>query len=154
MTLDELFDRGVVAELDLRSPLTVATGTPIGETVERMRARRTAVALIVDGGRVVGLFTEVDFVRRVLGEGVALASSIDDHMTRSPSTVKRETRLSECLALMSDGDFRHLPVVDDAGRPTHILAIRHLTQYLAERYPAEILAMAPNIHQIAEVDGG
>ena len=71
-----------------------------------------------------------------------------------PTTVTRDERLSQCLKLMSAGDFRHLPVVDGQGMPTHLLAVRHLMQYLAERYPSEVLAMAPNVFQITEVDGG
>ena len=154
MTLDELFVRAVVAELDLAAPQVVPTGASVADTVAGMRAKRSAVALVVDAGRIVGLFTEVDYVRRILGEQVAPAAPIDGYMTAAPATVRRTTPLSECLKLMSKGDFRHLPVVDDDGAPTHILTVRHLMHYLAERYPSEILAMAPNIHQVSAADGG
>ena len=154
MTLDELFDRAVVAELELPPPHVVPAGASVASTIAAMRARKSAVVLIADANRVVGLFTEVDYVRRIVGEDVDPDAAIAGFMTTAPATVQRSTPLSHCLRLMSEGDFRHLPVVDDAGSPTHLLAVRHLTQYLAERYPSAILAMAPNVHQIIQADGG
>lgn len=154
MNLDELFGQAVVAELSLGPPHVVASGTAVADTIEAMRATRTAASLVVDDERVVGLFTEVDYVRKVLGREIEDGATIDTMMTSAPTTVRRDTPLGECMRLMSEGDFRHLPVVDSAGRPSHIVAVRHRMQYLAERYPSEVLAMAPNIHQITEEDGG
>ncbi len=154
MNLDELFGQAVVAELHLRRPHVVTAGTSVAETLAGMRSTRTAAALVVEDDRVVGLFTEVDYVRKVLGETLEGDTTIDTMMTKAPTTVRRDTSLAECMRLMSEGDFRHLPVVDGSSRPTHIVTVRQLSQYLAERYPSEVLAMAPNVHQITEEDGG
>ena len=70
------------------------------------------------------------------------------------ANIDADTPLSTVFELMSRGNFRHVPVVDDSGAPVGLVAVRHLVQYLAERYPAEVLAMAPDVHQVTAVDGG
>lgn len=154
MKLEDLFEAAVVAQLDLRAPEVFSSGTSVRETVARMREQLRTVALIENGGHVIGVFTEVDYARKVLGRDINEETAIDNFMTEKPTTVRRDTALSRCFELMSEGNFRQLPVVDEDGKPSGVVTIRHLVQYLADRYPSEILAMAPNVHQITEVDGG
>ncbi len=155
MTLDDLFEAAVVAQLYQPGPSVISRGTTVGEALARMRESAESVLQIVDDGdKLVGVFTEVDYVRRILHEGVDTSRPIDEVMTSELKTVRRDTPASTAFELMSRGNFRHLPVIDREGRPIGLLAVRHLIQYLAERYPAEILAMAPNVHQVVEADGG
>jgi len=154
MKLEDLFERAVVAQLDLPAPEVFSSGTSVRDTVARMREGLRNVALIENEGRVIGVFTEVDYAHKVLGRDVAEDTAIDDFMTGKPTTVRRDTTLSRCFELMSEGNFRQLPVVDEDGKPSGVVTVRHLVQFLADRYPSEILAMAPNVHQITEVDGG
>ena len=154
MKLEDLFEAAVVAQLDLRAPEVFSSGTSVRETVARMREQLRTVALIENGGQVIGVFTEVDYARKVLGRDINEETAIDDFMTEKPTTVRRDTTMSRCFELMSEGNFRQLPVVDEDGKPSGVVTIRHLVQYLADRYPSEILAMAPSVHQITEVDGG
>ena len=154
MKLEDLFERAVVAQLDLPTPEVFSSGTSVGEIVAQMREKLRNVALIENEGRVIGVFTEVDYARKVLERDVAAETTINDFMTGKPTTVKRDTTLSRCFELMSKGNFRQLPVVDEDGKARGVVTVRHLVQYLADRYPSEILAMAPNVHQITEVDGG
>lgn len=154
MKLENLFEAAVVAQLDLPKPKVFPSGTSVRETVAGMREGLRTVALIENEGRVIGVFTEVDYARKVLGRDIAEETAIDELMTRKPATVRRDTTLSRCFELMSEGHFRQLPVVDEDEKPGGVVTVRHLVRYLADRYPSEILAMAPNVHQITEVDGG
>ena len=155
MKLEELFEAAVVAQLDVLPALAVPKGTTIHAAIDKMKQANRAVLVIVDGdGELAGVFTEVDFVRKVLGQQVAPDATVDEYMTPGPQTVTRCSKLSVAFDLMSRGNFRHLPVVDAGNKPTGLLAVRHLVQYIAERYPAEVLAMAPNVHQVVEADGG
>ena len=154
MDLEELFGTAVVAQLDLPTPDTVPAGTPLSEAVSRMRKGLRTAILIEEGERVVGVFTEVDFAKKAVARETSHDATVDELMTKEPETATRDMPLSRCFELMSQGNFRHLPVLDEDGKPTHMLTVAHLIQFVAERFPSEVLAMAPNIHQITEVDGG
>lgn len=155
MKLDTLFEAAVVAQVDLLPALSVPSGTSALEAVKQMRDAKRAVLFIVSGDQLAGIFTEVDFAKKILGNDIGSDVKIDDFMTADPKTVSRETKLADCFAMMSQGNFRHLPVVDSNGKPHNLLAVRHLVQFLAERFPQEVLAMAPDVHQVAaSVDGG
>ena len=155
MKLNELFDTAHVAQLDLSPPCTVPTGTPVHAAIDEMKAAHHSVIVIVNGdGEVAGIFTEVDIVRKVLGHRVAPDAAIDQYMTSDPQTIMRDGELSAAFDLMGRRNFRHLPVVDSENKPIGLLAVRDLIRYIAERYPAEVLAMAPDVHQVVRADGG
>jgi CBS domain-containing protein len=155
MKLEQIFEAAVVAQLDLPPACTVPEGTVIHAAIDKMKDASRSVVVIVDADdKVSGVFTEVDFVRKILGHTIGAEATIDEYMTAGPQTVTRDSKLSDAFELMSRRNFRHLPVVDSDNKPTALLAVRHLVQYIAERYPAEVLAMAPDVHQVTEADGG
>jgi CBS domain-containing protein len=153
MKLDELFEDAVVAQLDLPPARLFPPNTSIDAALEFLRGNRFSAVHVVDNDELIGIFTEVDYVRRVL-HGEPADGTIASVMTRNPETVTRETPLSKAFEMMSRGNYRHLPEVDSAGVPKRLLKVQHLVQYLAEEYPEEILAMAPDVHQVTEADGG
>lgn len=152
MNLPELFDAAVVAQLDLPPARTFAPDTSIEDALAFLRENRFSAVHVVENGALVGIFTEVDYVRRVLDQKAE--GTIGSVMTRDPQTVTRQTPLSEAFEMMSAGNFRHLPEVDGDGMPRRLLKVHHLVEYLAERYPHQILALAPDVHQVTEADGG
>lgn len=97
-----------------RNPLILMETTPVREACERMRERQAGAVLVCDQeGRLTGIFTGRDAVRRVLGAGHGLKARLKDAMTRNPVTMAPETSAIEALRLMWDGGFRHLPLVED-----------------------------------------
>ena len=55
--------------------------------------------------------------------------------------------LGDAIRLMDEGDYRHLPIVDKAGRVEAVISIQQIIQFLAELYPAEVLNLPPEPHQ-------
>lgn len=77
--------------------------------------RAGSVLVIDDHQRMVGIFTGCDAVRiRARGKSV-VRTTLDKAMTPNPVTVTPDQRAIDALRAMSDGGFRHLPVVE-AGR--------------------------------------
>jgi CBS domain-containing protein len=77
----------------------------------------------------VGIFTERDILRRVVAAGRdSDATRVADAMTPDPRTVSAETSLVKAFALMVEGNFRHLPVVEGDGRVIAMLSIRDIPQ--------------------------
>lgn len=69
--------------------------------------------MVMDGGKLVGVFSERDYTRKIALEGRSSKDTlIRDIMTANVLTVTAQTRTKDCMALMSQKKIRHLPVVD------------------------------------------
>ena len=88
-----------------------ADGT-VQEAAGLMRERNVGAILIIEHGRLLGIFTERDVVCRVVAEGRdPEATALDTVMTRDPDTAAPDMTALDALRLMQDGGYRHLPVV-------------------------------------------
>ena len=95
-----------------RDLLTVDETTPLVGAVREMNARRVGAVLVLDGERLVGVFTERDVLRAV-AEGLTADAIVGDWMTRGPETIEPDQPAEHAAVLMIHGGFRHLPVVSD-----------------------------------------
>jgi len=81
-----------------------------------MNERGIGGLVVLDAGRVAGMFTERDILRRVVAmKRDPAATPVRDVMTTPVAFCRRETTLGECRAVMTEKRIRHLPVVDDKG---------------------------------------
>ena len=104
--------------------VTIAPGTSLADAA-RLLAQRKIGAVVVspDGKRVAGILSERDIVRELANKGAAcMAESIDGVMTREIVTCGRNDNSDAVLALMTEGRFRHLPVVE-AGEMVGLISI-------------------------------
>jgi CBS domain-containing protein len=106
------------AVYSLRGDEKVSTATKV------MAERNIGSVVVVDDDmKVRGILTERDLVRRLLGERRDPdATTLSDIMTTDPRTAREDDDVVECLRLMSNERFRHLPIVDDDGRLISILS--------------------------------
>jgi CBS domain-containing protein len=97
-----------------REPLIMSPRASVKNACQKMRDRRVGAVLVTDrDDRLVGIFTGRDAVCRVLAEGKdAAATTLGEVMTCDPQTIPPARPAIDALRLMSDGGFRHLPVVD------------------------------------------
>jgi CBS domain-containing protein len=97
--------------------LTFTADTTIKEATRVMAEKNYGSAVVVDkNGKLEGIFTERDVLRRVIAKDVDPAgSTLADVMTRDVKTARVDDEVLACLRQMSNGRFRHLPVVDEHG---------------------------------------
>jgi CBS domain-containing protein len=96
-----------------QNPLVLPPTATAKEACRSMRDRRVGAVLVVEAGRLVGVFTGRDAVCRVLAEGKdPAATRLVEVMTPKPDTIAPRSTAIEALRLMADRGFRHLPVVD------------------------------------------
>jgi CBS domain-containing protein len=108
-----------------KSPVVTLHGEEkISLAIEEMAQRNIGSVVIVDGDmKVQGIVTERDLVRRLLKEKLDPdATTVSKIMTTDPRTAGEEDDVVECLRLMSNERFRHLPIVDENGRLISILS--------------------------------
>ncbi len=130
-----------IRKLRRRSLVCVSTATPLLEVVDLMHdKKRGAIAVVDSEGVMVGIFSIRDLMRRVDHTNTRWHSlPVSEVMTPRPVCVAEDESLSVALELMEEGGFRHLPRVDERGRPTAILSVRDVLVYISECFPKEFL---------------
>jgi CBS domain-containing protein len=107
-----------------RPPTVFPVETLVSEVAQTLRARQVGAGMIVDGTRLVGIFTERDALFRVLAEGLdPRRTRVGDVMTRDPQTIHPDRPFVDALRIMHDGRFRHVPIVEH-GRPIGMVSVR------------------------------
>jgi CBS domain-containing protein len=110
-----------------KPPVTTHPRATVRQVCEQMLEEKVGAVIVLDDGRLVGIFSERDVVGRVviprLDPDTTPVSAV---MTREVQTAGPGMTADECAALMHGGRFRHLPVVDSAGRVLAVLSVRHL----------------------------
>jgi CBS domain-containing protein len=107
-------NRGLAFIVKDQDPLMLASTQSVQHACRHMWKRRVGAVLITDDkGRLVGIFTGRDAVR-TLAEGKNPAKiTLADTMTPNPHTIAPERTAIDALRAMSDGGYRHLPIVAD-----------------------------------------
>jgi CBS domain-containing protein len=104
---------------------TVTPSTTVGEAVALMAQYRVGSTMVMEGTRLVGIFTERDTVRAISQSHDAPAHEVSSWMTRDPMTVSPDEDVEAALRIMLDNGFRHLPVME-AGELIGLVSIRDL----------------------------
>ncbi|MEK9752522.1 MAG: CBS domain-containing protein [Rhodospirillaceae bacterium] len=95
--------------------LHVPPETSVLEATRRMAERQVAAVLITEAGRLEGIFTERDLLRRVIVAGLAPETTpVGDVMSRNPVTIAADQTGTEALRMMAEAGIRHL-IVEGAG---------------------------------------
>lgn len=88
-------------------------GATVREASRAMADHNIGSVLVVDEDRLVGIFTERDALRRVLGPGLDPdLTLLAEVMTREPDTIRSSDSVCEAIRRMDEFGYRHLPVVD------------------------------------------
>ena len=110
-----------------RPVVSVRESTTVIDTVRTMADARVSAVVVLDGERLLGVFTERDVCTRVILQGLdPKTTPMAEVMTRNVVTIREHTDRSTVLQLMNQNHIRHLPVVDAEGRVKTMLSIRQL----------------------------
>jgi CBS domain-containing protein len=118
--------------LKIKAPVTVPIDAKLGLALDRMVEHGVGALLVVDAdGHLVGILTERDYLRKVVGVMTDYAHQpLQDYMTPDPETVGPEDRLAVVLQKMDVGGYRHLPVVEEDGRPVGLVSVRDVIRHI------------------------
>jgi CBS domain-containing protein len=108
----------------------VTPQTTIGEAVAAMNQRRIGSILVMDGERLVGIFTERDVLTRVVPQQLdPRRTPVGEVMTRNPMTIPPTRTVQEAMMIMTDSRKRHLPVVQ-GGKVVGLVSIGDVTRWM------------------------
>ena len=110
--------------------LTAPPSEPVAKVIRMMRDNRQGSVLVVDHGRLVGIFTERDIVNRLTGVKRDLDTlPIAQVMTKDPKALREDDTLAFALHRMSIGNYRHVPITAE-GMPLRFISVRGVLAYL------------------------
>ncbi|UPK67708.1 CBS domain-containing protein [Chitinophaga filiformis] len=90
-----------------------------------------ALVVLSENDKVVGIFSERDYARRVILKGRASKETlISEIMTENPFTVSEDDSIQDCMVKMTDKHIRHLPVTDDQQRLVGMISIGDVVKYV------------------------
>ncbi|HEY3392582.1 MAG TPA: CBS domain-containing protein [Lacipirellulaceae bacterium] len=131
---DLLRDR--IERLWPKSPSTVTPDTSVGTVLKKMVDERIGCVMIVDGGRLAGIFSERDALMKLnIDAARFLERPISQFMTPDPVTLETNDKIAFALHKMNVGGYRHIPILF-GGKLAGVISIRDILRYLTERIAA------------------
>jgi len=106
---------------------SVPTSATVLDALNLMADKKIGAILIMEQDKLVGIFSERDFSRKVVLKDKTENTPITDVMTKHVYYVSNEQTTDECLALMIDKNIRHLPIVEN-DKVIGVLSIRDLVK--------------------------
>ena len=127
-------------------PVAVAPDATVAKAVELMKRKRVSAVMVVAKAkprRLVGLFTERDFLDRALGARGFGRMQVKKVMTADPEALSPGDSVAYALNKMNVGRYRHVPLVDRNGIPVGMISARDLIDFICELCPEEIMNLPP-----------
>jgi CBS domain-containing protein len=118
---------------------TIAPAASVLEAVEKMNQLKIGSLIVMEDGQVIGVFTERDVLRRVVGEQRRpVTTPVSEVMTPEVVCCEPDTDLEEIRATMKNRRIRHIPVCDGGGRLTGVISMGDLNAFQATHREATL----------------
>jgi signal-transduction protein with cAMP-binding, CBS, and nucleotidyltransferase domain len=118
--------------------LTISSEASVFDMVAQMVEANVGSLLVTVGGRIEGIVTERDYLRRVTLEGrTDKDTPVSEIMTSPLIVVTPQTPVEECMAIMTDRRIRHMPVVED-GEVVGLVSIGDLVKFQSQQQDFKI----------------
>ena len=117
---------------------SVRPDTPVTECVRLMTAGKVGALIVMDGGRLIGIFTERDALTKVLAGSLDPGTTkVSEVMTKDPYCIRPTTTVGEAMKSITERRFRHLPIVDN-GKVLAVVSSGDLTHWLVQDQLGEV----------------
>lgn len=117
---------------------SVAPQDSVLHAIEIMASRHVGALLVMKEGNLIGIISERDYARKVILKNRSSHDTpVNDIMTSPAISVTPEDTVHRCMELMTEGRFRHLPVMK-AGRIVGMLSIGDLVKALIQEQTEHI----------------
>jgi CBS domain-containing protein len=129
--LNQIFEKGEAIH-------SVGPDTPVTECVRLMTAGKIGALIVMDGERLIGIFTERDALNKVLAGGLDPGNTkVSAVMTKDPYCIHPTTTVGDAMKLVTTRRFRHLPIVDN-GKVLAVVSSGDLTHWLVQDQMGEV----------------
>ncbi len=129
--LNKIFEEGKAIH-------SVGPATLVTECARLMTVDKIGALIVMDGDRLIGIFTERDALNKVLAGGLDPRNTkVSEVMTKDPYSIPSTTTVGEAMKLITTRRFRHLPIVDN-GKVLAVVSSGDLTHWLVHEQVGEV----------------
>ena len=154
MSIESHLRNDSVSEILFTAAPRVSRGDSILDVALAIQSSRTGSALIVEEGRLIGIFTERDYLKFISEDEFDLSDAVDTVMTAQPQTLRGTDPIIKALEMMHEHRWRNLPVVDEEESPLGIVRVTDLLHYLSEVVPETLMNLPPQQQQTIRIQEG
>jgi CBS domain-containing protein len=116
----------------------VGPDTLVTECVRKMTAEKIGALIVMEGEKLVGIFTERDALNKVLAAGLdPRGTKVSEVMTKDPYCIPPTTTVGDALQVVTSRRFRHLPIVEN-GKVLAVVSSGDLTHWLVKDQMGEV----------------
>ena len=132
----------------------VNPATSLRQAIEVMKKDEGGCAIVCEGDRVVGIFTERDLLSKIVGEEIDMEAPVSNWMSPVVATLTPEATIGDAVGIMNEKGYRNIPLVKN-GKLVGSISVFDVISYLAESYPKTAMNLPPNPDQVMDsTDGG
>ncbi len=107
----------------------VTPTSTVADALKLMAEQQIGAVLVVEAGKIVGVFSERDFARKAVQMDISMSTPVGELMAHPVYYVTPEQSVESCMALMTQKRFRHLPVIDQ-GKLVGVISIGDVVKQL------------------------
>ena len=139
--MDAAFLGRSIGTLNPPTPLCVREETRLCEVIDLLRAHKMGCILITDDkGRLAGIFSERDLTLKVdIDQAGITQQRVGEFMTVNPVTASFDMTIAYILNLMSQGGFRHIPIVDKDNLPVGMVSVKDIVDHMVSTFMDDLL---------------
>lgn len=142
-TLDSSTFKKSIKHLRLRKPIKVTPDTTVAEAVAMMNEKSLGCVLVAKGGKLAGIFTERDVLKKVVGKLDPAKTKVKEVMTTDPQGFQLDDSIAFVLNAMHVGGYRHVPIVSKDKEPLAVVSVKDIMAFILDNFPEDVLNLPP-----------
>ena len=137
----------LIRHLPLAEPIRIDEETPISVLIRQMAEGNRGCVLVEKEGRLHGLVSERDILCKVIEKKMGDEEPASSIMSTDLKTLFPDDTLDKAIRVMTEGGYRHVPLVDSNRRILGMITARNIIDYISEHFPAEVFNLPPRLDQ-------
>ena len=128
-----------IKTLKLPALLMLDKKSSVLDAIELMKKNKQGAVIITEKGKVIGIVTERDIIRKVINEiSDYKKTNITQIMTEDPVRLMEDDMIAHVIHNMHLGGYRHIPIVNQEDEPVSIVSIKHINSFVFAHFPKTI----------------
>lgn len=154
MNLRHNLHNDTIKHIDLSFYVEVEKSAKVRHVIAKMQTSQRKCALVMDQGKLIGIFTAHDIARRTLDKEGVSDKPIESIMTPNPITLNADLKIIDAIKIIGEKAYRYMPVISSEGQVLGTLTHYAIIKYISDYFPEEIYNLPPEPDRFAQARAG
>ncbi len=147
--IEDILKERTIGEIVNPKCVQAAPETPVSEALKLMQANKSGYIVVAKNKKVAGVFTETDYIQKILEQKVDASRPISEFMNAKTPTLTLQDTVGAAIDLMGRERSYYIPLVSEKKELVNVISVRTLIRFLAAFYPAEVYNLPPRPGQVS-----